>query len=139
MDNVLDIDLIINRNKYAKVYKFSLVMLVVIIICIYIIIAYRYQTYYLLKGRIINNQLELTVSIDDIKNIYANNQLIIDNQIYNYQVMRISEYLHIDNNFQNYCSLYLNVNGLVNIDNFVYDIKIPKENKALVEYIKDYL
>ena len=28
---------------------------------------------------------------------------------------------------------------LTNIDNYIYEIKIPKENKVLVNYLKDYL
>ena len=47
-------------------------------------------------------------------------------------------YSSIDN-YQNFCYLYLKADNLTNINNFVYDIKIPKENKILARYLKDYL
>lgn len=139
MDNILDIDLIIGRNKYSKVYSFSLVLFVILLIILYVILTYHYQTYYLLKGRIVSDEIELMIPINDIKNIWENDQLIIDNKTYYYKVTRISESLYIDNNYENYCYIYLKVDAIKNIDNFVYDIKIPKENKVLVKYLKDYL
>ena len=139
MDNILDIDIIIDRNRYSKVYNFSLVLFVILLITLYVILTYRYQTYYLLKGRIVSNELELMIPINDIKKIQENDQIIIDGKSYYYKVTRISESIYIDNNYENYCYLYLKVDMITNIDNFVYDVKIPKENKALVKYLKDYL
>jgi len=139
MDNILDIDLIIDRNKYSKIYNFNLILFSIMLITLYVILTYHYQTYYVLKGRIVSNEIELMIPISDIKNIQGNDQLIIDDKIYHYKVTRISELMYINNDFQNYSYLYLKVDTLTNVDNFIYDIKIPKENKALVKYLKDYL
>ena len=139
MNNILEIDLIINRQKYSKIYNFNFTLFTILLITIYIIFTYKYQTYYLLKGRVKGNEIELLVAIEDLKYLQENNTLIIDNLTYSYKVTHISEYLYLDENYHNYCYLYLKVNNLTNIDNFVYEIKIPKENKTLVEYLKDYL
>jgi len=139
MNYNLAIDLIISRQKYPKVYHFTYVLLAIIFILIYVIFTYRYQTYYLLKGRIINNEIELLVPMEEIKGIEKEHNMLIDNMLYSYKITHINQELYIDNNYQNYCYLYLKVDNLTNIDNFVYEIKIPKENKTLANYLKDYL
>ena len=139
MNNVLEIDLIIDRQKYSKIYNFSFSIFIIILITIYIIFTYKYQTYYKLKGRIINNEIELFVALEDLKYLQDNHELMIDNIIYSYNVSHINESLYLDENYHNYCYLYIKVDNLSNIDNFVYEIKIPKENKTLVKYLKDYL
>lgn len=139
MHENLVIDLIIGRQKYSKVYNFTWILLVILLITTYVIFTYRYQTYYLLKGRMINNEIELLVPIEEIEIIQKNHNLIINNTKYNYKITHINQELYIDEYYQNYCYIYLKVNNLTNLDNWVYDIKIPKENKILAKYLKDYL
>lgn len=139
MNNVLEIDLILNRKKYSKIYNIFLIILTIILIFIYIIFTYKYQSYYLIKGKIINNKLELLVKINDIKYIKNNTNLKIDNTIYSYKITTISNEILIDENYNNYKYIYLNIDNLSNIDNYVYEVKIPKENKILAKYIKDYI
>ena len=139
MNNVLEIDLILNRKKYSKIYNIFLIILTIILIFIYIIFTYKYQSYYLIKGKIINNKLELLVNINDIKYIKNNTNLKIDNNIYSYKITTISNEILIDENYNNYKYIYLNIDNLSNIDNYVYEVKIPKENKILAKYIKDYI
>ena len=139
MNYNLEIDLIINRKTYPKIYNFTYVLLVVLLITIYIIFTYKYQTYYFLKGRMINNEIELLVPISEVEIIQNNHNLIINNTRYNYKITDISKELYLDNDFQNYCYLYLKIDNLSNIDNFVYNLKIPKENKILAKYLKDYM
>lgn len=139
MNYNLEIDLIINRKKYPKIYNFTWVLLVILLITIYIIFIYKYQTYYLVKGRIINNEIELLIPTQEVAIIQNNHNLIINNTKYNYKITHISEELYIDDNYQNYSYLYLKIDNLSNIDNFVYNLKIPKENKILAKYLKDYL
>lgn len=138
MSDVLEIDLILNRQKYPKTYKITFIINIVILIFIYIIFTYHYQSYYLIKGRIINNELELLVPIDDIKYINNNKELTIDNQTYLYKLNSISSEIY-NYDFINYKYIYLKINNLTDIDNYVYEVKIPKENKILAKYLKDYL
>ncbi len=139
MNYNLEIDLIINRKKYPKIYNFTWVLLVILLITIYIIFIYKYQTYYLVKGRIINNEIELLIPTQEVAIIQNNHNLIINNTKYNYKITHINEELCIDDNYQNYSYIYLKIDNLSNIDNFVYNLKIPKENKILAKYLKDYL
>ena len=139
MDNLLEIDLILNRKKYPKIYNTSLIILIIIIVFIYIIFTYKYQSYYVIKGKMINNKLELLVNINDIKYIKNSTNLSIDNKKYSYLLNTISNEIYVDENYNNYKYIYLKVNNLTNIDNFVYEIKIPKENKILAKYLKEYL
>ena len=139
MYNLLEIDLILNRKKYSKIYNTSLIISIIILVFIYIIFTYKYQSYYLIKGKINNNQLEILININDIKYIKNNNYLNIDNKKYSYKLTTISNDILVDDNYNNYKYIYLKVNNLNNIDNFVYEVKIPKENKILAKYLKDYL
>jgi len=139
MDNILAIDLILNKQKYSKIYNFNLIILIILLITSYIIFTYKYQTYYITKGKMVNNELELLVNIDDIKYIISNNKLIIDNTDYTYIVTEISDELYVDEYYQNYNYIYLQITNLSNINNYVYEIKIPKENKVLAKYLKNYL
>ena len=139
MNNILDIDLIINRKKYSRIYNFSFILLTILLITIYVITTYKYQTYYYLKGKMYHHEIEISIPIDEIKYLINNNYLLIDNTKYYYKITHISEEMYIDNNYQNYCYIYLKVNNIDNLDNFIYEIKIPKENKALVKYLKDYI
>lgn len=139
MNNVLEIDLILNRKKYSKIYNIFIIILTIILIFIYIIFTYKYQSYYIIKGKIINNKLELLVNINDIKYIKNNTNLKIDNNIYSYKITSISDEILIDENYNNYKFIYLDIDNLSNIDNYVYELKIPKENKILAKYIKDYI
>ena len=139
MDNLLEIDLILNRKKYPKIYNTSLIILIIILVFIYIIFTYKYQSYYVIKGKMINNKLEKLENINDIKYIKNSTNLSIDNKKYSYLLNTISNDIYVDENYNNYKYIYLKVNNLTNIDNFVYEIKIPKENKILAKYLKEYL
>lgn len=139
MNNVLEIDMILSRKRYNKIYNITIIFTLIILISIYIIFTYKYQSYYISFGVIKDNKLELLVSINDLKYFKNNNIIEIDNQKYTYLIDSITQELYVDDNYKNYKYIYLKVSNLSNIDNYVYEVKIPKENKALVKYLKEYL
>ena len=139
MNGILEIDLILNRQKYPKIYHPLYLIIGIILVFIIIIFLYKYETYYISKGKMINNELQLLVNIDDLKYFDANNKLVIDNKYYNYKISKISDDIYADELYQNYKYLYLQIDNIRNIDNYVYEIKIPKEYKILAKYLKDYL
>ncbi len=139
MDDVLAIDLIMNRKKYPIIYNASIICLVILLVTSYIIFVYKYQSYYITKGKITDNKLELLVSSSNLKYINQNNTLKIDNKYYSYKIVSIDDEIYLDNNYNDYQYVYLLVQGLVNIDNYVYEIQIPKENKIIAKYLKEYL
>lgn len=139
MNEILDIEIILNKNKYHKIYNIGIILIFVILIFIYITSIYKYQTYLIYKGKIKDNQFELLLDIKDIDYLSKQNELIIDNKIYNYKIISISDNLYVDELYNNYKYIYLEIKNLNNINNYVYEVKIKKENKRIIEYLKDYL
>ena len=139
MNDILDIEIILKKQKYSKIYNIGMILLIILLIFIYVSFIYTYKTYYINKGTMIDGNLKLLVNLDDIKYITSNNSLKIDNVYYEYQISKISEELYVDDYLNNYKYIYLKVNDLNNIDNYVYEIKLVKKNKKLIEYLKEYI
>lgn len=139
MNDILDVEIILNKQKYPRIYNIGLILIIILLIFMYISFTYNYKTYYINKGIMKNNLIELLVHIDDIKYITNKKQLMIDNKLYTYQIKEISDNLYVNENYQNYKYIYLEIDNLCNINNYVYDIKIEKEYKTIISYIKDYL
>ena len=138
MNDILDIEIILKRQKYPFIYNIGFILIIILIMFLYISCVYKYQSYYIAKGTIKDNTLELLVSIDDVKYIYNQNKLTIDNHIYDYSIKSISENIYIDELLNNYKYIYLEVPNLSNINNYVYEVKIEKENKKIITYLKEY-
>ena len=139
MDNQLAIDLIINKQKYPLIYNATIILSSILIIITLILFTFKYQSYYVTKGAMKNNELELLVNIDDIKYFKNNNTMIIENKEYSYQISKITKEIYMDNNYNNYRYIYLKIDNLKNIDYYTYQVKLPKENKTLAWYLKKYL
>lgn len=139
MNDILDIEIILKKQKYHRIYNIGYILIIILSIFIYVSYIYKYKTYYITKGTIKDNNLELLVNLNDIKYISNNNVLEIDNVLYSYHINKISEDLYVDESLNNYKYIYLNVDNLSNINNYVYEVKLEKENKKIIEYIKDYL
>ncbi len=139
MNEILDIEIILTKNKYHFIYKISTILITCILVFIYITYIYSYQSYYITKGKVIDNKLEVILPLDNIKYITKHNNLIIDDQKHNYKIVSISDELYVDESYNNYKYVYLEVDKINNINNYVYEIKLKKENKKIINYIKDYL
>jgi len=139
MNDILDIEIILKKQKYSPIYNIGTILLIIISIFIYISFIYKYKTYYITKGTMIDGYIELIVNLDDIKYFYNNNKLKIDNIFYNYIIEKIDKELYVDESFNNYKYIYLKEDNLNNINNYVYEIKLEKEYKQIIKYIKDYL
>lgn len=138
MNDILDVELILKKNKYSKMYNLGIILTVIILIFIYVINIYQYQGYYFAKGKVVNNKLELLINIDDIKYINNNNYIILDSQLYKYSINNISNELLVDESYHNYQYVYLNIDGLNQLNNYVYQVKIPQKKQKLVKYLKQY-
>ena len=139
MNDILDIEIILKKQKYHPIYNIGTILIIITLIFIYVSFIYKYKTYYITKGTIKTNNLELLVNLEDIKHISNNNILKINDKVYRYKIDSISEELYVDESLNNYKYIYLDVDNLSNIDNYVYEVKIEKENKRIIEYLKDYL
>lgn len=139
MNDILDVEIILKKQKYPAIYNIGLILIIILSLFIYISFTYKYKTYYITKGTMINGNVKVLVKIDDIKYISHNNKLKIDNTPYNYTIKEISEELYVDESFNNYKYIYLKVDGLNNLNNYVYELKLEKEYKKIIEHITDYL
>lgn len=139
MNDLLDVELILKKTNYGKIYRIGYLILIILLILVYILFTYKYQTFYISKGKINSNKLELLVNTKDLKYFTTNTKINIDNKIYSYQIDHIDESLYVDEGYDNYQYIYLSIPGLSNIDNYVYDIKLSKKNQILAKYLKDFL
>jgi len=139
MNDILDIEIILKKQKYHMIYNVGTILLIILMTFLYVLFVYNYKTYYINKGTMIDGNMKLLVDIDDIKYITRNNILKIESDRYEYNIKEISEEIYLDESLNNYKYIYLKVNNLNNINNYVYEIKIVKENKKIIEYLKEYL
>ena len=107
MNDIIDIEIILKKQKYHPIYNVGTPLIVIVLTFIYISFIYNYKTYYITKGTMINGNIKLLVDIDDIKYINNNNTLTIDSKVYNYSIKEISEELYIDDTLNNYKYIYL--------------------------------
>ena len=129
MFDILDIDIILSRNKYPKIYNIGIYLFVIILVVLYIIFTYNYQTYYISMGKVISNKLELYILTDDLKYIKDNNEIELNNKKYHYKIDNIDDKLYIDDKYNNYLVVRLSIDNFSSLDNSVYEVKISKENK----------
>ena len=139
MNDILDIEIILKKQKYGIIYNLGFILIIILLIFLYISFVYQYKSYYIIKGTMIDGNLQLLVNIDDLKYISNNDKLEINSQLYQYRIEKISEELYVDENLNNYKYVYLQVNDLNNLNNYVYEVKLVKENKKLIGYLKEYI
>lgn len=139
MNDILEVALILDHKRYKLFYNSAILLSVILFVFIIIIFTCKYQSYYITLGTMIDNKLELLVDVKDFDYVKNNSKIIIDNITYDYQIELIDDKLYRDDNYHNYKNIYLNIKDLNNIDNYVYQIKIPKIYKTLASYIKDYM
>ncbi len=134
---MVDKETIIHKKiSYRLIYIiYILILPLAIILCLV-----NYQSYYSIKGIVINKNLLLEVGPNDIKYFINSNKMIINNDYYTYKIVSISD-IKITNNYQNYQELLVNLNldGKYLINNYVIDLKVKKEKKKIISYIASYL
>ena len=139
MNDILDVEIILKKQKYGFIYNIGFILLIILLMFIYVSFVYIYKTYYISKGTMKNGELVLLVNIDVLKYITNNNTIKIDSKNYDYNIDKINEEIYVDELLNNYKYVYLLVNNLNNLDNYVYEVKLVKENKKLIEYLKEYI
>lgn len=139
MNDIIDIEIILKRRKYPRIYNIGTILIVILLIIIYIIFTYKYQTYYITYGKIVDNKLEVLIPIEDVQYLKNNSQIELNNKQYNYIIDSISSELIIDTSYKNYQVFYLSINDLTSVNNYAYQVKIPKENEIIAKYLKKYI
>jgi len=139
MNEILDIEVILKRNKYSKIYNVWIIMVVIVLSFLLIGSIYDYQTYLIVDSRVVNNELELLLRSDDVKYVVNNDNLSVDEKKYSYKIMKIDDELIRGIDRKMYQYVYLDVNGIKKINNYIYEVKFLKEKKKLIKYLKEYI
>lgn len=138
----IDNEIILNRKIRPLVYVYIMILIINILSLIIIFMLFNYKIYYYINGTIINEEdnyyLKCYIPIDDIKYITSSEYLIIDNESYKYSIYNINEEYFSDNN-NTYQEIILNINldDKYKYNNLILNLKLLKENKRVIEYIKD--
>lgn len=137
---MIDGYIIMNRKTNLIIKMFVLNISIIIILVIWGVNTFYYQSYFHIHSKLINFNsyylLEVLIPEEEVNQITEGNVLLIGDKVYNYSVYNISDSITYQDNV-NYIKLYLDVYCLdekYRINNYRLDIKIPKENKKIINY-----
>jgi len=139
MNELLDIEIILNRKKYSKVYNIGIIILCIIGMFVILTSIYDYRTYLVVPAQVKNGELQLLMKSDDVRYLIDNDYLVIDEKKYQYVVKRISDEIFQREDGNIYQYIYIDVNNFKKVNNYIYQIRVLKEEKKLIEYLKEYL
>ncbi|MBQ7136802.1 MAG: hypothetical protein IJO43_02345 [Bacilli bacterium] len=124
------------KRKIPNLILIWTVFLVFIITFILIINkSFKITNYYLVKGIVKDNKLNLVVSLDRKDSIIKNNYIYIDENKYKYKVESISDIVQENNNFYQQIILDIDVKDANLIENNVIESKFIVSKKTILEYI----
>ena len=137
---MIDSYIIMNRstNLIIKVLIFNICIIMFLVI--WGINTFEYQSYFHIHSKLLKFNsyylLEVLIPEKEVNQIAKENELLIGDKIYNYNLYDVSDYIVYQDNI-NYRKLYLEVLDLEDnykINNYRLDIKIPKERKKIINY-----
>ena len=118
----------------------------ILIICalslIIVCMLFHYKEYYFFKGNVIEEEnsyyLKCYIPISETKYITLNDTLIINKKTYKYSIKSISEEYFSDKN-ETFQEVVLNINldNKYRYNNLVLNLKLLKEDKMVIEYLKE--
>lgn len=139
---MIDTYILLNRKTKLISKLFIYNILILIILMIYILSKFEYTSYFYSNSQItfMDNYflLKINTSLEDIQTISKSNSIIINNKEYMYQIYKIENDVMYENNNQ-YQVIYLKILNLEEyywIENYSLNIKIEKERKVLIDYLK---
>ena len=140
---MIDSYIILNRKTNIIIKIFILNIIIIAVLFIWGINKFEYKSFFHIHSKIINFNsyfvLELLIPVKEVNQIKEQNRLFIGNNEYYYNIEYIDNNIIYQNN-TNYQTIYLEVENLDKkylINNYHIDIKIPKEHKKLIEYLKN--
>lgn len=140
---MIDSYIILNRKPSLIIKIFIFNISIILVLLIWGINTLKYQNFFTFHSKIIylNSYyvIEVLIPEKEVNQIINNNILLINDKKYNYSVYKIEKEITYKEN-TNYQKMYLKINNLEEkylINNYRIDIKIPKNNKKIIEYIKE--
>ena len=135
--------IILNKKINIYIKRFKMITILILITMI-ILCQIKYKSYYFTTAQVIKNdnyyQLLVLIPEDELSIIKENNNLIIEDIIYDYKIINIDNDYVLTNNNKLYLKVVLSI-GLRKKDmivNNLLQVKILKSNKKIFYYIKDY-
>ena len=135
--------IILNRKTSFIIISFLINFLILITFVIWGINTNYYQSFIKLHSKLLyfesNYYLEVLVPVKEVKQITKQNQININSVKYNYEIYKIDNNVEYKNNI-NYQYVYLkifNLNEELLVNGYEMDIKIPKEKKKIIDYLKE--
>lgn len=119
--------LIIKNNNYPFIYSVSFILCLMMIVCIYFLTIFDYQSYYCYDAISIDNMVLISNDTNDVYQIVNNNKLIYQGYVYQYEVLEKE-----DSNY-----LYIKVDGLKEQDGKIV-IKVVGSKQKLISYLTNY-
>lgn len=135
--------IILNRKTSFIIKTFIVNILILITFVIWGINTIYYQTFIHSHSKLLyfetNYYLEVLIPVKEVKQITKQNQIIINSVKYNYEIYKIDDNVKYKNN-TNYQYIYLKILNLDEqylINGYEMDVKIPKEKKKIIDYLKE--
>lgn len=117
---------------YLEAYWYSIIIGVLLILVVFISSCYKKNLYYKNILMIQNDMIILNIDYEDLGLIIDNNQIIIDDYSYDYQVLDVN----ILNASNLSCEIRIFINEYINFDNKVfYQYKILLKEESILEYL----
>lgn len=135
--------IILNRKPslIIKIFIFNIIMLISLII--WGINTLYYQTYLTFLSKVVNYNdkyvLEILTPISKVPQIKNQNKIIIDKNIYYYQIYEIDNNVVFINN-TNHQKIYLEIPNLSDnylINGYKMDVKFPGKKQKIINYLKN--
>ena len=140
---MIDSYILLNRKTPLIIKLFILNFIILLLHVIWGINTLFFHSYIQIHSKFLNFEsfyyLEVLIPVKEVKQITEQNQIIIDSQKYNYKVYKIENNVVYKDN-QNYQKLYLEVLNLDEsymINGYELDVKILKEKKKIIDYLKE--
>lgn len=136
---MLDSYIILNRQPKIIIKIFYCVSILLTFLSLYLLTTLTYTSYYSNNSYVTfidkSYYLKLKVQVDKLNLITTNHQIILDNNIYNYQVYKIEN--DITNNSQIVYLKIANLDESYKINNYGIKIKIEENTQKIIQYIKN--
>lgn len=133
-------EIILQRKISPFVYVYIMIIIILTLSLVIFTFFKNYQTYYNANGIVIEennyNYVKVYISLDNIKYLVENSIVLLNNKAYNYEIIHADNEYYSDN-IKTYqiITLKLELEEKYQINNLSLDLKFPKEDKKIINYI----
>ena len=140
---MIDSYIILHRKTTLIIKIFILIIFYIGIFVIWGINTFTYQTSFQFHSKILKFNsyyfFEVLIPVKEVNEITKQNKIVIDDKTYFYQIYKIDPKVIYKNN-KNYQKVYLEIKNLEEEylkDGYQIDVQIIKEEKKIIDYLKE--